>query len=667
MNVSELARRLKVTTNQLTEALPSLGIDIGRRAIKIDDVLAQRVLKQWSSLAPGLLKKNKKEEIVPTEISGEPKEKPTLELPTIITVRDLAILLNVQVSKLIKILMDNGILAALNEKIDYETAAIIAGDLNFNVRQKEETEFNAQDILFQKDPVKEVLDGEKPESLHARPPVVVVMGHVDHGKTKLLDAIRKTNVVAQEAGGITQHIGAYQIEHPSKITFLDTPGHEAFTTMRSRGARIADIAILVVAADEGIKPQTIEALKIIKAAKLPFCVAVNKIDKPDANLDRIKRELSDQGYVPEDWGGTTICMPVSAKEGTGIKELLDIILLLCDMHKDLLVANSSGKTLCTVIESHIDKQEGIVATILVHTGTLKLNSYLIIDSVLYGKVRAMKDYTGKALTSAPPSTPVRIIGFKTPPVIGDFVIGMTVLDSTISKETKRTKTARATHFVVSQTTPSDESQQEKSLHLMLRTDALGSLEALVSSLMKLEHPEVSLKIISKSLGTITTTDVLTAEATKSFIAGFHVTASTDARDLAVEKNVEIKIYKIIYELLDDVKKRIENLLSPGINRVITGSAEVIEVFRQDKTSVIIGCRGLEGTLPKGSKAFIVRKGETIAEGTITNLKAGKQDISESRAGQEFGMEFESKIKPQKKDSIQSFREEKIQRTLEEQQ
>jgi translation initiation factor IF-2 len=310
----------------------------------------------------------------------------------VVTVRDFAVRTNLPVTKVIQSLMNNGILAALNEKIDFETAAILAEDLGFSVQKEEETSGEAS--LFQKDLVKEALSTEDPKDLIPRPPIVVVMGHVDHGKTTLLDSIRTARVAQGEAGGITQHIGAYQTRKVMKktdeertITFIDTPGHEAFTTMRSRGAKVADIAILVVAADDGLRPQTHEAIKIIKAAELPMIVAINKIDKPGANIEKVKRELSDIGLIPEDWGGKTICVPISAKEHTGIDDLLEMTILVNDLHKESIVANPRGATLASVIESHVDKNEGVVATLLVQNGTLQLNDYLLVDNTLYGKAR----------------------------------------------------------------------------------------------------------------------------------------------------------------------------------------------------------------------------------------------------------------------------------------
>lgn len=672
MNISELARRLKITTNQLYETLPSLGVDIGRRAIKVDEVLAQRILKQATTIQAALLKKQKKEpekDLQETPQSEEQSKK-IIELPDLMTVRDLAIHLNIPVTRLIKALMNNGILAALNEKIDFETASIIAEDLGFAVEHQKEESQN-HELIFQSDLVKDILDKEDQKNLVPRPPVVVIMGHVDHGKTKLLDAIRKTNVVSQEAGGITQHIGAYQIETFSKedpqksklITFLDTPGHEAFTTMRSRGAKIADIAILVVAADEGVKPQTLEAIKIIKAARLPVIVAVNKIDKPESNIDRVKRELSDQGLSSEDWGGTTPYVQVSAKDHIGIDSLLEMILLVADMEKESLVANPHGTVIGSVIESHIDKNEGVIATLLIHNGTLCVNDYLVSHSILYGRVRAMKDHMGVLVQKAPPGKPVRILGFKNPPVIGDCIQAMKKIDKTIEKEAKRTTAARATHVIIGTKIEEGSDQSIKSIHVILRTDTLGSLEAIATSLFKIEHPEIKIKIISRGLGTITTADVLNAEGTKSFIAGFHVSASATALDLASEKKVEIKLYKIIYELIDDIKTRIEALIAPEIKRTVVGTARILEIFRTQGDLSIVGCMGMEGTFKKGLRVRLSRGEEYLGEATVKTLKAGKNDIEEARSGQEFGIALESKISLQKNDTLEAYMEERIKKTL----
>lgn len=665
MNISELSRKLKITSSQLYDLFPQIGIDVGRRAIKIDDKVAHKILKNWSEYRPLIFKKpveEEKKEDIPEA------EKPAVSIPSVITVRDFAVLLNLPVTKLLQTLMNNGILTALNEKIDYETASIIAEDLGYRPRQQ--TTQEADETIAPSDTIKEVLEREDQSLLVPRPPVVVVMGHVDHGKTSILDAIRKTNVIAGEAGGITQHIGAYQITRKAEktgdehlITFIDTPGHEAFTTMRSRGAKIADIAILVVAADDGIKPQTVEAIKIIRAAALPSVVVINKIDKNGADIDRVKRELSDQGLIPEDWGGTTVCVPISAKQNTGIDDLLDVLLIVADIEKDKRVANPNGACVATVIESHIDKNEGPVATVLVQNGTLHQSDFLLLESTLYGKVRHMRDAQGKSVDAALPSQPVKIIGFKRAPVIGDMVYARRELGDDVVRLEKN-KGRGAGSSVMTAPKLSEKEQKRPSVNLVLKTDTLGSLEAIAGSLQKIEHPEVKIKIISKELGAITTADVLRAEATHAMIAGFQVSLPPQVADIASEKGVEVILYRIIYELLDDVRERVEKLIAPEVQRTIVGEARVLKLFRSDGKTAILGAVVQTGTFEKGARAIVLRNGTPVGEGTIVSVQSGKIEIPSAQSGQECGMLFEGKVDVKEEDTLQAFTEKSIKRTLE---
>lgn len=661
MNVTELARRLKITTIQLHEVLPQMGIDVGRRAVKIDDRTANRILRTWSHYQHLLTRKEKEEEAA----TAEAQEKPPVAIPSVITVRDFAVLLNIPVTKLITTLMNNGILAALNERIDHDTAVIIAQDLGYPIEEQRENEH--LDEAFALNPLKDILDSEP--ALIPRPPVVVIIGHVDHGKTSLLDNIRKTDVVSGEAGGITQHIGAYQVRRKKKdtqeekrITFIDTPGHEAFTTMRSRGAKIADIAILVVAADDGVKPQTIESIKIIKAASLPIIVAINKIDKPDADIDRVKRELSDQGLIPEDWGGSTICVPVSAKKQIGIDDLLDMILLVADMEKSSIVANPMGVTVATVIESHIDRNEGPIATLLVQNGTLNQNDFLLHDNLLYGKARALRDWNGAAVEHVLPGMPIKIVGLKTAPLIGDMLRATTKLDKSVERNIKHERASAA--VFVTPKRAEQEKEDGKAVKFILKTDTLGSLEAIGGAMLKIDHPEVKVKIISKDLGNVTTADVLNAEGTGGFIAGFHVAVNPSAAEIAREKNVEIKLYKIIYELIDDIRARVEALITPDVNRIIVGTLKVVKIFRSEPKTSIVGGRVEEGIFEKGARVMVMRGEDKITEGKIGLVKSGKADITSAQSGQECGIQFDGKPLIKEGDFLKSYREEKIQGTLE---
>src|SRR3990167_1153268 len=416
MNITELARRLRVRPDELLQKLPELGFAVGARAIKVDDRQAQKIMEAWAEMSrkERLARKVEMQKAHSgTRLEMPEEDRKPVKIPAITTVRDFASLLDLSVPRVMQELMRNGILASINERIDFDTASILAEDLGFRAEREEGTkEMDTEGV----DKIRNRAEGENPEDLQRRPPVIVVMGHVDHGKTKLLDAIRQTNVIDTEAGGITQHIGAYQVERRNQpLTFIDTPGHEAFTVMRSRGAKVADIAILVVAADDGVQPQTKEAIDIIKSSGMPFLVALNKIDREEANVDRVKGELSELKLVPEDWGGDVIMIPISAKQGTGVEILLDNLLIIAEMERERIVANPHRHALGTIIESHVDPAEGPVATALVQTGTLKLGDTLGVTDAFCGRVRAMRNWSGESVKTAGPSMPVKIVGFKFAP------------------------------------------------------------------------------------------------------------------------------------------------------------------------------------------------------------------------------------------------------------
>lgn len=668
MNITELARKLQITTQELKDVLPTLGFDIGQRAIKVDDRLAQKIIESWSSLKKELEKRRAAElaKLAPEEEGvTATAEKQKVKLPQVITVRDFAARLNLPVTGVIKELMKNGILASLNEKIDYETAAIVAEDMGFTVEKVEEK----IEGDFVGDKVKELMGKDEKSTLRPRPPVVVVMGHVDHGKTKLLDAIRKTHVMESEAGGITQHIGAYQATYKDRVlTFIDTPGHEAFTAMRSRGAKIADIAILVVAADDGVQPQTKEAIKIIEAAKIPFLVAINKIDKPEANIEKIKQELATLNLIPEDWGGKTICVPISAKQMTGIDGLLDMVILIADMEKEKIVANPARCALGTVIEAHIDKGEGPVATVLVQAGTLGRNENLTIDNVLYGRVRAMKNFCGEVVNEASPGTPVKILGLKAAPQVGDILEVKGDLRE-CTRKIKTTYTDRE-QITVKKTGGEEEESKKKKLKVILKTDVLGSLEALLASFEKLEYPTVALEIVAQGLGNITEAEVLEAEAVGAKIFGFNVMTGLNIDDLARDKGVEIKIFKIIYDLIDEIKKGLEALLEMETIKTDLGKIEVLAIFRTEPASMIVGGKVKEGKIvldPKITgqvKIKVWRKGSEAGEGLLVGLQSAKSEIKETAAGQECGVKFKGKPIIHVGDILEIYREEKRARKLE---
>jgi translation initiation factor IF-2 len=656
MNVTELARILKISPQELLDKLPQLGFHIGQRAIKVDNKTAQRIIREWPNLIRQLEEKEKKEKEKLAAETGEGEKKPKKEvkIPNFITVRDFAILADVPISRLLSELMKNGIFTSMNEKIDFETAAIVGADLGLDIKLAEQTEDGGgQD---EKNKLKEILGKEKTEKLLPRPPVIVVMGHVDHGKTKLLDAIRKTNVVAGEAGGITQHIGAYQVKRKDKtITFIDTPGHEAFTAMRSRGAKVADIAILVVAADDGVKPQTVEACNIIKAAGVPFVVAINKIDKEGVDINKTKQELSTQlNITPEDWGGKTVCALVSAKTEQGIEDLLDVLLLTADMEAENIKANPDADAVGTVIESRVSKGEGPVATLLVQNGTLRIGNQLCFNNQVYGKVRGLKNYKGETISEAPPATPVKIIGLKIAPQVGDIL----EVGEGEKIKIKKMKGIGDRTTSIKQVEEKDENKIKK-INLIIKSDVFGSAEAIEESLEKINTENVKVKIVQKGLGNITEGNVISAEQSGAQIIGFNVKVPPPVEELARSKNIKIKTYNIIYDLIDDIKEQMQALLDIELRRVDLGKLKVIAVFRTENKSQIIGGRVVEGKIGADNFIEVSRDGETIAQGKLTKLQAGKQDVNSVETNQECGIQYEGKPVIQVGDILNFYKKEKI--------
>jgi len=653
MNITELARILKVPTQELRDKLPLIGFDIGQKAIKVDNVTAQKIIREWPILIKQLAARQqaeKKEEVANPAVT---QEKPEIKIPKFITVRDFSLTTGSPINKILSELMKNGIFSSLNEKIDFDTAAIIGQDLGLNIVPAEEDKVKDEADL---DILKQVLSQENQVDLVPRAPIIVVMGHVDHGKTKLLDAIRQTDVVAGEAGGITQHIGAYQIIHKDKpITFIDTPGHEAFTAMRNRGAKIADIAILVVAADDGVKPQTVEAYRIIETAKLPFIVAINKIDKPEANIDMVKRELGEQlNIVSEDWGGKTVCLPISAKNNVGISELLDMLLLTAEMEAKNIQANPDASASGTIIESHIDRGQGPVATVLIQNGSLKVGDPMIFNGLFYGKVRALEDYTGKNVKLALPSMPVKIIGLKMAPVIGDIMqIGQGEKIKASKIFSRASETAK----------PAEEkpaaADDVKNINLLIKSDVLGSGEAIEGSLAKIDQEEVKINIINKGLGNITEGDIARAEDSQAKILGFNVKITPLAQKLAREKKVEVKSYKIIYELINDLKAEVDSLIESKMVRLDLGRMKVLAIFRTEKSSQIVGGRIIDGKVEANSLIEVMRDKQIMAEGRLAKLQIAKQDVSMVDVNQECGINFEGKPIIKEGDILQFYKMEKV--------
>ncbi|MFA5023664.1 MAG: translation initiation factor IF-2 [Patescibacteria group bacterium] len=653
MNITELARILRIPPQELRDLLPQLGFAIGQKAIKVDNTTAKKIIKDWPYLRREWEQK-KAAAAIKKQDEVLPKEKKTIAIPNVITVRAYAELAGIPVNRVLAELMKNGVFTSINEKIDFDTASIIGVNLNLDV-QLAAAKVEENDKEDKK--LEAILANENKRDLLSRPPVIVVMGHVDHGKTKLLDSIRNTDVVAGEAGGITQHIGAYQITRKGQvITFIDTPGHEAFTAMRSRGAKVADIAILVVAADDGVKPQTVEAFRIIEAAKIPYLVAMNKIDKPAADINRTKQELSTKlNITPEDWGGKIICAPISAKEGTGIEELLDMVLLVAETESKNLKANPLADAAGTVVESNVDKAAGPLATILIQNGTLRVGDQLCFNEVIYGKVKALKNYKGEDIEEAGPSTPAKILGLKISPAVGD-ILNVGEGEKVRTKKIKTSSGAADVLPTVNDDNPDDKTPR---VNVVIKTDFLGSAEAIEESLMKLNNEKVKVRVISKGLGYITEGDVKRAEDSGAKILGFNVRMSPAIENLVREKKVTVKIYSIIYDLIKYIKEEMQLLVKPEINRVELGRLKVLAVFRTENNSQIVGGKVLDGEIKNNSLVEVRRGDNFMVTGKLTRLQSGKQDVESVGIDQEAGLKYEGKPIVQVGDILNIYREERV--------
>lgn len=563
-----------------------------------------------------------------------------IEIPVSITVRDLAKLLGATSIQVIKILMMNGVMANINQSIDFDTAAIVASEIGFEAipekLEEEEIEKDNGEVPLWR----QIIDKEDPRSLTSRPPVVTILGHVDHGKTSLLDAIRNTNVTAGEAGGITQHIGAYQVEHKGKtITFLDTPGHAAFSAMRARGAQGADIVILVVAANDGVMPQTKEAIAHAKAARVPIVVAMNKIDRSDANPDLVKKQLADHGLIPDEWDGDTMVVPVSAKQRQGIEDLMEAVLLTADSMK--IEANPKGRVFGTVIEAKVDRSKGVLATLLVQNGTLEMGNVVLAGNA-HGKIRAMFDYKGKKIHKAGPSTPVQIMGLTEVPTAGDiFQICASEKEARTIVETRKAEAAAnktKDKFTLEDLFKRAQEGEVKELCLVLKTDVTGSIEPIVSELQTLnKEGEIKVKVLHSEAGAISENDVMLAAASHGIVIGFNVQPDPVAKKKAEDEGVSIRCYNIIYRLKEDIEKALKGMLEPEYQEISTGKAEVRAMFKISKLGVIAGSRVLEGEVRKGSRVKVLRNGEEIHKSEITSLRREKDDVKEVKAGLECGI------------------------------
>ena len=695
IRVHELRKKISETikkdieNKELIEKLLEFGIEVKSHSSSIEEKDAELILEYY--VEENSPKEDKKEEIADVEIASVSKDKKEenkkekkskqnkkegkkekevminenienqdddikiIQLEKTITVKELAEKLGTTSSDLVMRLMKRGVMANLNQEIDFDLASSICEE--FDVLTEEAPEVDILEEAF-----KEEDDDEK--NLEERPPVVVVMGHVDHGKTSLLDSIRKSRVTEKEAGGITQHIGAYTVSIDNKpITFLDTPGHEAFTAMRMRGASVTDIAILVVAADDGVMPQTIEAINHAKAAGVEIIVAINKIDKESANPDRVKQELTEYGLLAEDWGGDTICVPVSAVSKQGIDNLLEMIILVAEMKE--LKANHKKRARGTVIEAKLDKGRGSVATILVQSGTLKVGDPIVAGSS-YGKIRAMMNDKGQKVKTAGPSIPVEILGLSEVPSAGDsFYVAKSdkqarqVAEAVIAKD--RVDMIKSTPQKVSldDLFTQIQSGNMKELNIVIKADVQGSVEAVRSSLEKLSNEEVRIRTIHGGVGAITESDVMLASASNAIIIGFNVRPENTAKSVAEDQKVDVRLYRVIYNAIEDITAAMKGMLDPVYEEKVTGHAEIRQIFKASGVGTIGGSYVTDGKIVRNSQVRIIRDGVVVYEGELAALRRFKDDVKEVNAGYECGLLFNKFNDIKEGDQVEAFVMEQI--------
>jgi translation initiation factor IF-2 len=562
-----------------------------------------------------------------------------IELPANIVIRDLAQIIEQSPIDVIKKLMSNGVMASINQTVDFDTAAIVVAEYGFDavpeVFEEEVQEETGEIPLW-----RQLIADEDDTKLVDRAPVVTILGHVDHGKTSLLDAIRETNVAEGEAGGITQHISAYQIEMKDRlISFLDTPGHAAFTAMRARGAQGADIVILVVAADDGVMPQTKEAIAHAKAARVPIVVALNKIDKANANPENVKQQLADQELIPDEWGGDTMVIPVSAKQKEGLDDLLEAVLLVAD-NTDIR-ANPEGRIIGTVIEAEVDKTKGTVATLLIQNGTLQTGD-IVVAGTAYGRIRALFDFRGKPIEKVGPSTPVGVLGFNDVPSAGDLfqVVesdkeARDIVSQRVDAQKQRSQASKKASLEDLFT--AYQAGEAKELNLIIKADVQGSLEPLMSEMEKLNKGEISVNVLYAETGNIGENDIMLASASKAIVIGFSVQADVAARRVAEKEGISIRLYDIIYRVTEDIEKALKGMLDPVIEEKIIGRAEVLAVFPISKVGKVAGCRVREGELRRNAKVRMYRGDDLVFEGEMASLKHEKEDVREIRTGFECGV------------------------------
>ncbi|NMM65694.1 translation initiation factor IF-2 [Clostridium sp. P21] len=687
IRVYELAKELGISSKELISILlDEFGIEVKNHMGVIEEEDAELIKELFSEKEKeksadsddsieekyeDLAEENLKKSIKVTKIKNKNKENKTqentnddsensavekvIEIDETITVKELSEKLGKPTTEVIKQLIFMGVMAAINQEIDFDTAEKLAEKFDALVAKKE------KDI--DKESVEQEEEEEEDDDLQKRPPIITVMGHVDHGKTSLLDAIRKAKVTSTEAGGITQHIGAYTVTiNGEKITFLDTPGHEAFTAMRARGAQITDIVILVVAADDGIMPQTVEAINHCKAANVPMVVAINKMDRPGANPDRVKQELTEHGLVAEDWGGDIICVPVSAHTKEGIDTLLEMVLLTAEMQELKANANRNGKG--TVVESKLDKGRGAVATLLVQNGTIHVGDSIIVGST-YGRIRAMFDDKGKKIKSAGPSIPVEILGLSEVPAAGDRF--HQVKDEKTAREMadKRKEKLRAEYLQSTHKVSLEDLYNQiqegkvKELNIIVKADVQGSIEALKQSLQKLSNEEVKVRVIHGAVGAITETDVTLASASNAIIIGFNVRPDNNATAAADKEAVDIKTYRVIYNAIDDIKSAMIGMLEPDYKEVVLGKVQVRQVYKISNVGTIAGCYVTDGKIARNSSVRVIRDGIVIFESELASLKRFKDDAKEVAEGYECGLSIEKFNDIKEGDEIEAYTMEEI--------
>ncbi len=661
MKISDIAKKVGLPIKELRDKAKEFGFAIASKSNTMSDKKAKEFMDLLNQQKNGETEEQKNGETEEQKnIETEETQKKIINIPDVISVKDFSSRLDIPVVRVITELMKNGVMASINENIDFETAAIIGESFDVSIEKetKEKTTVEKRDNG----------GGTK----QSRPPVVAIMGHVDHGKTTLLDYIRKSDIAGGESGGITQHIGAYQVEKKSrKITFLDTPGHAAFSAMREHGARITDIAVLVVAADDGVKPQTKESINFAKDAGVPIIIAINKIDMPGANIDKTKGELAELGLVSEEWGGTNIIVPVSAKSGEGVDTLLDMILLLADMKniESFVDVPANG----FVIESHLSHSKGPLATVLIRDGVLKIGDAFTIGRSVYGKVRMMTNYKGKKIKEAGPSDPVRIAGLSGLPNFGEV---LEVEENPGDAKMKIAKLQKESYFKgirpkssLAQVSSAIMSGEMKELRLVIKADVSGSLQAIKDALGKLSFVEAKVKIISDGVGEISESDVKMAAASEALIIGFRVDVGVNSKKLIEKTGVAVETFSVIYELMDSINLTLSGLLKPEEVDTETGRGSILKIFKDSKKDKILGIRITEGEFNKGSKIDIYHDGVMLATGKIVTMKRGDEDITEAKKGIECGLGIvlrdigEEKIKIAENDSVVVLKKEIQQKEL----